>query len=108
MPKSARTPKTATEPNGGADTTSAICQRDLLLKQLNRMDAENGGYDNNDGDDGDTDNGQKHPTARGTLRERLKQTSDALHLKSAMAHVGLLVSLSIYCAVGGLVGSNYM
>lgn len=106
MPKSSRPSKNATDTQndtGGGDTTSAICQRDLLLKQLNQMDAENGNY--GDGNDNNTDGG-KHSATRGSLRERLKQTSDALHLKSAMAHVGLLVSLSIYCAVGGLVGNG--
>lgn len=46
--------------------------------------------------------------AGGTLRERFAATWRTLHVKSALAHVGLLVSLSIYCAVGGYVRNQFI
>lgn len=38
-----------------------------------------------------------------SLRVRILKAWKFLKLKSALGHVGLLVSLSIYCAVGGIV-----
>lgn len=63
-----------------------------LLQQLKRIDAEGVG---------DSDAGADEP---GTLRERFTAACHALHVKAVLAHIGLMVSLSIYCVVGGLVG----
>lgn len=62
-----------------------------LLQQLKRMDAAAGDAATGDG------------AERGTLRERFTAACQTLHVKAALAHIGLLVSLSIYCGVGGLV-----
>lgn len=41
------------------------------------------------------------------LWQGLVATWKSLQLKSALGHVGLLVSLSIYCAAGGLVIKSF-
>lgn len=60
-----------------------------LLEQLKKIDVDS--------------NGGKEPP----FRKRLASACKALKLKAALGHVGLLVSLSIYCAVGGLVSCLY-
>lgn len=60
-----------------------------LLEQLKRIDVDS--------------NGGRPPP----FRTRLAKACETLHIKAILGHVGLLVSLSIYCAVGGLV-SSYM
>lgn len=39
------------------------------------------------------------------FRDRFCKAWKSLKFKSALGHVGLLVSLSIYCAVGGIVST---
>lgn len=40
-----------------------------------------------------------------SFNNRFSTAWKSLKLKSALGHVGLLVSLSIYCAVGGIVSA---
>lgn len=42
---------------------------------------------------------------RPTLRERFSNVWKSLKLRAALGHIGLMVSLSIYCVVGGFVSS---
>lgn len=42
-------------------------------------------------------------TERLTLRTRLANAWKPLKLRAAFGHIGLMVSLSIYCVVGGIV-----
>ena len=37
------------------------------------------------------------------FKDRLKKAWNVLQIKAALGHLGLLVSLSVYCAVGGIV-----
>lgn len=55
-----------------------------LLEQLKKIDGEN-----------EKDN----------LKDRFSKGWKSLKIKSALGHIGLLVSLSIYCAVGGIVST---
>lgn len=82
----------AEKPSADAETS----QHRQLLQQLKQIDAEAGDADAA---------GDQPATAgeRGTRRERFAATCRTLHVKSALAHIGLLVSLSIYCAAGGYV-----
>lgn len=41
------------------------------------------------------------------LKNRSTKAWKSLKLKGALGHVGLLVSLSIYCAVGGIVSLKH-
>lgn len=43
---------------------------------------------------------------RDSLKVRFSKAWKLLQIKAALGHVGLLVSLSIYCAVGGLVSKK--
>lgn len=43
---------------------------------------------------------------RPSLKSRLASAWRPLKFKAAMAHVGLMVSLSIYCVVGGIVSTS--
>lgn len=38
-----------------------------------------------------------------SLKDRFSKGWKSLKIKSALGHIGLLVSLSVYCAVGGIV-----
>lgn len=38
-----------------------------------------------------------------SFKDRFSKGWKSLKIKSALGHIGLLVSLSIYCAVGGIV-----
>lgn len=43
---------------------------------------------------------------RSTLRARLANAWKPLKVKTAMAHIGLMVSLAVYCVVGGIVSTS--
>lgn len=43
---------------------------------------------------------------RKSIYSRLLKTWKSVKLKAAIAHVGLMLSLSIYCVVGGLVSAS--
>lgn len=44
---------------------------------------------------------------RPSLRSRTAKAWNKLKVKSALAHMGLMVSLSIYCVVGGIVSIQF-
>lgn len=98
MPKATKVIAAAAE----TPSTSAKASHQQLLQQLKQIDAEADG--GSDDDNADTGGDHHHPS---TLRERIAVTCRTLHVKSALAHIGLLVSLSIYCAVGGYVGNMF-
>lgn len=41
-----------------------------------------------------------------TLRARLANAWKPLKVKAALAHIGLMVSLAVYCVVGGIVSTS--
>lgn len=43
---------------------------------------------------------------RPTLRARLANVWKPAKVKAAMAHIGLMVSLAVYCVVGGIVSTS--
>lgn len=61
-----------------------------LLEQLKKIDCDSTG-------------GRPPP-----FRTRLAKACETLRIKAILGHVGLLVSLSVYCAVGGLVSSFFI
>lgn len=40
-----------------------------------------------------------------SLKSRLSNAWETLKFRAAMAHIGLMVSLSVYCVVGGIVST---
>lgn len=92
MPKAKRKADAVPADNSAVNDDADVGHQQLL-QQLKRIDAEGGVGASSSSDDGD----------RGTLRERFTAACQALHAKAILAHIGLMVSLSIYCAVGGLV-----
>lgn len=43
---------------------------------------------------------------RPTLRSRLANAWKPLRIKAALAHIGLMISLAVYCVVGGIVSTS--
>lgn len=42
-----------------------------------------------------------------TFKDRFSKVWKSLKIKSALGHIVLLLSLSVYCAVGGIVSSGF-